>query len=78
MLTSTSSRDDRSFSRRGSVDTARSRARRLALVAIVIYAGFLFGLVMLAHDLLDRERPLTASETISESASAPRDRSPGF
>ncbi len=39
----------------GPVETARSRARVLALVATLIYAACLFGLVMLAHVLLDHE-----------------------
>ena len=42
----------------GPVETARARARRLVLLATVIYATSLFGLVMLAHEWMDG--PLTA------------------
>ena len=56
MLTSMSDRSDRYFYLGGPVDTARFRARRLAFVATVIYAGCLFGLVMLAHNVMDSEQ----------------------
>ena len=56
MLIPTSERSVRYFYLGGPVDTARFRARRLALVATVIYAGSLFGLVMLAHKVMDGEQ----------------------
>ena len=58
MLIPTSDRSVRYFYLGGPVDTARFRARRLAFVATVIYAGSLFGLVMLAHKVLDSEQAL--------------------
>lgn len=57
MATFTNYRRDRYLYLGGSVETARARARLLASLATLIYAACVFGLVLLAHGLLDREQP---------------------
>lgn len=66
MLIPTSNRSVRYFYLGGPVDTARFRARRLAFVATLIYAGSLFGLVMLAHKVMDSEQALGQKSGLSE------------
>ena len=56
----------------GPVDTARARARRLALMATFVYALCLFAIVMLAHGLLDNAHsfpPEAQSPALEEQAS---------
>jgi hypothetical protein len=53
MATLNPDRRDRFLYLGGPVDIARTRARRLALLATLIYAACLFVAVMLAHELMD-------------------------
>ncbi len=57
MATLTTFRRDRYLYLGGSVETARARAWLLASLATLIYAACVFGLVLLAHGLLDSEHP---------------------
>ncbi len=50
-------RRDRYLYLGGPVETARTRARLLAFVATLIYAAFLFGLVLLGHRMIDGAQP---------------------
>ena len=57
MATVYPARRDRYLYLGGPVETARRRARLLVLLATLMYATSLFGLVMLAHEWMDG--PLT-------------------
>lgn len=56
MVTPMSDRRDRYLYLGGPVATARARARRVAVAATMLYAGVLFGMVMLGHGWMDREQ----------------------
>ena len=64
MATFSTYRRDRYLYLGGSVETARARARLLASLATLIYAACVFGLVLLAHGLLDNEQPVAPEASV--------------
>ena len=62
----TRSHNDRYLYLGGPVETARTRACFLAVVTTLLYASFLFGAVLLAHQIADRVKPPEAMALVAQ------------